>query len=49
MRTYVASRLPMKSFVWQIIGGYLTMDDSVRMQAVSRYFYEWLTANRLCP
>ena len=44
----LASRLPNKSFVWQVIGGYLSPAECVHMQGVSKHFYKFLTPNRLC-
>ena len=44
----VSSRLPMKSWVWQVIGGYLTGIECTQLQGVSSQFYKFLTPQRLC-
>ena len=41
-------QLPIKSWIWLAIGGYLTIVESMQMQGVSRHFYKFVTPNRLC-
>ena len=43
-----SSWLPTKSWVWLVIGKYLTRAKSTQMQAVSRDFYEVAAPHRLC-
>ena len=38
----------MKSWVWLVIGGYLTIVESIQMQGVSGQFYKFLSPHRLC-
>ena len=42
-----AKGLPMKSWVWLIIGEYLEIVVCIHMQGVSRQFYKFLTPHRL--